>query len=64
VAEINVGADRGIVKGQKFFVFNSTEMKYLATLTINMVSATSAAGELSVIRGTVKVNDHVTNRFE
>jgi hypothetical protein len=48
----------------KFFVYNGTEMKYLATLTINMVSATSAAGELSVVRGTVKVNDHVTNRFE
>jgi myosin heavy subunit len=64
VAEINMGSDRGVVKGMKFFVYNSTEMKYLATLTINMVSNTSAAGELSVIRGTVKVNDHVTNRFE
>jgi chromosome segregation ATPase len=64
VATVNVGADRGVVKGMKFFVYNGTEMKYLATLTINMVSATSAAGELSVVRGTVKVNDHVTNRFE
>ena len=64
VATVNVGADRGVVKGMKFFVYNGSEMKYLATLTINMVSATSAAGELNVIRGTVKVNDHVTNRFE
>ena len=48
----------------KFFIYNGSEMKYLATLTINMVSATSAAGELNVIRGSVKVNDHVTNRFE
>jgi myosin heavy subunit len=64
VATVNAGADRGVVKGMKFFVYNGSEMKYLATLTINMVSATSAAGELSVIRGSVKVNDHVTNRFE
>jgi vacuolar-type H+-ATPase subunit I/STV1 len=64
VATVNVGTDRGVVKGMKFFVYNGSEMKYLATLTINMVSATSAAGELNVIRGTVKVNDHVTNRFE
>jgi len=64
VATVNVGADRGVVKGMKFFIYNGAEMKYLATLTVNMVSATSAAGELSVIRGTVKVNDHVTNRFE
>ena len=63
-ATINVGSDRGVVKGMKFFVYNSTEMKYLATLTINLVSANSAAGELSIIRGTVKANDHVTNRFE
>ena len=63
-ATINAGSDRGVVKGMKFFVYNSTEMKYLATLTINLVSANSAAGELSVIRGTVKANDHVTNRFE
>jgi len=63
-ATINVGSDRGVVKGMKFFVYNSTEMKYLATLTVNLVSANSAAGELSVIRGTVKANDHVTNRFE
>jgi DNA repair exonuclease SbcCD ATPase subunit len=64
VAEINLGADDGVVKGMKFFVYNEGEMKYLATLTINMVSKQSAAGELSIIRGTVKANDHVTNRFE
>lgn len=64
VAEINLGADDGVVKGMKFFVYNKGESKYLATLLVNMVSKNSAAGELSVIRGTVKVNDHVTNRFE
>jgi len=64
VAEINLGADDGVVKGMKFFVYNKGENKYLATLLVNMVSKNSAAGELSVIRGTVKANDHVTNRFE
>ncbi len=64
VAEINLGTDDGVVKGMKFFVYNRGENKYLATLLVNMVSKKSAAGELSVIRGTVKVNDHVTNRFE
>ncbi len=64
VAEINLGTDDGVVKGMKFFVYNKGENKYLATLLVNMVSNNSAAGELSVIRGTVKVNDHVTNRFE
>jgi len=64
VAEINLGTDDGVVKGMKFLVYNKGENKYLATLLVNMVSNNSAAGELSVIRGTVKVNDHVTNRFE
>lgn len=64
VAEINLGADDGVVKGMKFFIYNKGENKYLATLLVNMVSKSSAAGELSVIRGNVKVNDHVTNRFE
>ena len=64
MAEINLGTDDGVVKGMKFFVYNKGENKYLATLLVNMVSNNSAAGELSVIRGTVKVNDHVTNRFE
>lgn len=64
VAEVNLGADDGVVKGMKFFVYNRGQNKYLATLLVNMVSKDSAAGELSVIRGTVKVNDHVTNRFE
>jgi len=64
VAEVNLGSDDGVVKGMKFYIYNATEMKYLATLTITMVAADNAAGELSVIRGTVKANDHVTNRFE
>jgi len=64
VAEVNLGADDGVVKGMKFFIYNRGQNKYLATLLVNMVSKDSAAGELSVIRGTVKVNDHVTNRFE
>ena len=64
VAEINLGADDGVVKGMKFFIYNGAEMKYLATLEITLVSKNSAAGKLSVIRGTVKVNDHVTNKFE
>jgi hypothetical protein len=64
IAEINLGTDDGVVKGMKFIVYSPAEMKYVATLTINMVSTNSAAGELSVIRGTVKANDNVTNRFE
>ena len=64
VAEVNLGTDDGVVKGMKFFIYNRGQNKYLATLLVNRVSKNSAAGELSVIRGTVKVNDHVTNRFE
>jgi len=64
VAEINLGADDGVVKGTKFYLYDGDEMKYLATLTVTMVSKDSAAGDLSAIRGTVKVNSHVTNRFE
>jgi regulator of replication initiation timing len=64
IAEINLGTDDGVVKGMRFIVYSPAEMKYVATLTINMVSTNSAAGELSVIRGTVKANDNVTNRFE
>jgi len=63
VAEINLGSDSGIVKGMKFVIYSPPD-KYLATLTINTVGNNTAAGELSVIRGTVKVNDHVTNKFE
>ncbi len=63
VAEINLGEDDGVVKGMKFFVYSGDKTKYLATLNVNMVSKNSAAGELSVIRGSVKVNDHVTNQF-
>jgi len=64
VITINLGQDDGVVAGMKFYVYNGAEMKYLATLMITMVSKDSAAGQLEVIRGTVKVNDHVTNRFE
>ncbi|MBL7140678.1 MAG: hypothetical protein ISS74_07195 [Planctomycetes bacterium] len=64
VAEVNLGSDDGVVKGMKFYIFNRDQNKYLATLEINMISNNSAAGELSVIRGDVKVNDYVTNRFE
>lgn len=64
VIQISLGSDDGVVKGMKFFVYNREEMRYLATLVVNMVSKDSAAGELSVIRGPVKVNDHVTNQFE
>ena len=64
VAEVNLGSDDGVVKGMTFYVYNEDKSKYLATLEVTRVSNDSAAGELSVIRGDVKVNDHVTNRFE
>jgi len=63
-ATINLGADDGVVKGMKFLVYNAAEDKYLAELTVGMVSKNSAAGDLGIIRGSVKVNDNVTNRFE
>ena len=63
-ATINLGADDGVVKGMKFLVYNAAEGKYLAELTVGMVSKNSAAGDLGIIRGSVKVNDNVTNRFE
>jgi hypothetical protein len=62
-ATINLGADDGVVKGMKFLVYSAGD-KYLATLTVGMVSKNSAAGDLSIIRGSVKANDNVTNRFE
>lgn len=64
VAQINLGTDDGVVKGMKFFVYDSKVRKYLATLTVNKVDHSSAAGDLSVIRGMVEKNSHVTNRFE
>lgn len=64
VAEISLGSDDGVVKGMTFYVYNRAQSRYLATLKITKVSKNSAAGTLSVIRGDVKVNDHVTNRFE
>jgi hypothetical protein len=63
-AEINLGTDSGVVKGMKFVIYSVPDNKYLATLTINAVGNSTAAGELGVIRGTVKANDHVTNKFE
>jgi len=64
VAEINLGSDDGVGKGMTFYVYNRAQSRYLATLEVTKVSKDSAAGKLSVIRGDVKVNDHVTNRFE
>ena len=64
VAEISLGSDDGVVKGMTFYVYNEDQSKYLATLRVTRVSNDRAAGKLSVIRGDVKVNDHVTNRFE
>ena len=64
VAEISLGSDDGVVKGMKFYVYNEDQSKYLATLKVTRVSNDRSAGQLSVIRGDVKVNDHVTNRFE
>jgi len=64
VAEISLGSDDGVVKGMTFYIFNQDQTQYLATLEINMVSNERSAGQLTVIRGDVKVNDHVTNRFE
>ena len=64
VAEVNLGSDDGVVKGMTFYIFNKDQTKYLATLEINMVSNKGAAGQLTVVRGDVKVNDYVTNRFE
>jgi hypothetical protein len=61
--QINLGSDAGIVKGMKFIVYSGTDMKYLASLTIKTVGNNSAAGDLSVIRGPIKVNDHVTNKL-
>jgi hypothetical protein len=63
-ATVNLGVDDGVVKGMKFYIYNAAEGKYLATLVVGMVSKNSAAGDLTVIRGSVKVNDNVTNRFE
>ena len=65
VAQIDLGSDDGVVKGMKFYVYDEADGKsqYLATLTVDEVSHDSAAGQLSVIRGTVQKGHHVTNRF-
>jgi len=64
VAQVNLGSDDGVVKGMKFYIYDRARNRYLATLTIDKVSHDSAAGELSIIRGTVGKGNHVTNRFE
>jgi regulator of replication initiation timing len=63
VVQISLGSDDGVVKGMKFYVYDKTRNKYLATLTIDKVSHDSAAGQLGIIRGTVEKESHVTNRF-
>ena len=63
VVQIGLGSDDGVVKGMKFYVYDKAHDKYLATLTIDKVSHDSAAGQLSIIRGTVEKESHVTNRF-
>ena len=63
VVQISLGSDDGVVKGMKFYVYDKAHDKYLATLTIDKVSHDSAAGQLSIIRGTVEKESHVTNRF-
>jgi hypothetical protein len=62
VCEINLGSDDKVVPGTKFVVYSEPGTKYLATLTIKKVGPKTAAGDLSVIRGTVKVSDHVQNK--
>jgi len=64
VAQVNLGSDDGVVKGMKFYIYDRARNRYLATLTIDKVSHDSAAGELSIVRGTVGKGNHVTNRFE
>jgi len=63
IVQISLGSDDGVVKGMKFYVYDKTQNKYLATLTIDKVSLDSAAGQLGIIRGTVEKESHVTNRF-
>jgi len=63
VVQISLGSDDGVVKGMKFYVYDKTQNKYLATLTIDKVAHDTAAGQLGIIRGTVEKESHVTNRF-
>jgi chromosome segregation ATPase len=60
--QINMGSDTGIVKGMKFIIYSEPNT-YLATLTITTVGNNKAAGTLTVISGTVKASDHVTNKY-
>ena len=63
IVQISLGSDDGVVKGMKFYVYDKAHDKYLATLTVDKVAHDSAAGQLSIIRGTVEKESHVTNRF-
>jgi len=63
IAQISLGSDDGVVKGMKLYVYDKAQGKYLATLTVDKVSHDSAAGQLSILRGTVEKDSHVTNRF-
>ena len=64
VAEINLGSDSGVTPGTVFIVYGEPGSKYEAELTVRKVGPKTAAGDLSVIRETVKVNDHVQNKPE
>jgi len=55
-ASIDLGSEDGVAEGMAFMIYNAAEKRYLATLTIKIVSKKSAAGDLSVIRGAIKVN--------
>jgi hypothetical protein len=63
IAQISLGSDDGVVKGMKLYVYDKAQGKYLATLTVDKVAHDSAAGSLSIMRGTVLKDSHVTNRF-
>ncbi|HUU11768.1 MAG TPA: hypothetical protein VM431_14680 [Phycisphaerae bacterium] len=56
-ASINLGAEDGVAEGMEFMISNAAESLYMARLTIRKVSKKSAAGDLSLIRGSIKVND-------
>ena len=53
---------RFFVVAMVFIVFDPASKKFLAELTISQVAHDSAAGELSLISGTVQRDSHVTNR--
>ena len=63
IVQISLGSDDGVVKGMMFHIYDKARNKYLATMTIDKVSHDSAAGQLSIVNGTVEKENHVTNRF-